>query len=258
MCYFTKLSVDYNEYNIFKKLTRYAFMIDDRGYGQLYEPSEALDVRTERRVQYMLDAMTDTVDKQILEIGCGDGTMSYLIALKTKSAVLGTDLCAPFIKMAMQNHALPNLAYEVMDFNKPDKLSERKFDYIVGNGILHHLYYTIDEALLNLIKLLNENGKIVFLEPNLLNPYCYLIFNTTQFFRSWAKLEPAEKAFTKTFITRRLDHAGFKNIHVEYRDFLLPITPSWLIRPSIYLGAVVEKITVLKMLAQSLYICAEK
>ena len=158
----------------------------------------------------------------------------------------------------MQNHALPNLAYEVMDFNKPDKLSERKFDYIVGNGILHHLYYTIDEALLNLIKLLNENGKIVFLEPNLLNPYCYLIFNTTQFFRAWAKLEPAEKAFTKTFITRRLDHAGFKNIHVEYRDFLLPITPSWLIRPSIYLGAVVEKITVLKMLAQSLYICAEK
>jgi SAM-dependent methyltransferase len=153
---------------------------------------------------------------------------------------------------------LPNLDFSVLDFNKPAGLNNRKFDYIIGIGILHHLYYEIDKALINLKGLLKGGGKIIFLEPNLLNPYCYLIFNTTPFFRKWAKLEPAEKAFSKKYIYSKLIKAGFNNIRIEYKDFLIPITPCSLVKPTIFIGDILEKIPVVKKIAQSIYFSASK
>ena len=59
----------------------------------------------------------------------------------------------------------------MLDFNKLEQVNGRKFDYIIGNGILHHLYHHLDEALKTLYSLLNDQGRIVFLEPNIYNPY---------------------------------------------------------------------------------------
>ena len=134
----------------------------------------------------------------------------------------------------------------------------RKFDYIIGNGILHHLYNTLDNALLDLKSLLKDGGKIIFIEPNLVNPYCYLIFNTTISLRRWAKLEPDEMAFTKCLLKKKLSKAGYKNIELSNIDFLLPVTPEYLVKPTIVLGNIVEKIPVLKLMAQSIFLCAEK
>src|SRR5690606_16500110 len=103
--------------------------------------------------------------------------------------------------------------------------------------------------------LLNENGKLIFMEPNIYNPYCALIFNIA---RDWAHLEPDEMAFSKTFITKLLQEAGFRNIQVNYKDFLLPGIPESLVKPSIAIGNVLEKIPVVKMVSQSLFIEAEK
>src|SRR5690606_39515704 len=128
-------------------------------------------------------------------------------------------------------------------------------DYITGNGILHHLYYKLTEALQTLRSLLNKNGKLIFMEPNIYNPYCAVIFNVA---RDWAHLEPDEMAFSKTFITKLLQEAGFRNIKVDYKDFLLPGIPESFVKPSIVLGDLLEKIPVVKMVSQSLFIEAEK
>ncbi len=232
---------------------------DDRGYNQGFKPSKTLTIRTKRRTDYILSKIDLTKENDILEIGCGLGDLSFNIAKKSlKNKVLGTDLCEPFIESAKMQFQLPNLVFKILDFNKPDKLNDQKFDYIIGNGILHHLYYDLDKALINLKILLKENGKIIFLEPNLLNPYCYLIFNTTPFFRNLAKLEPTEKAFTKHFITKKLKNSGFSKIEIEYKDFLLPIIPFFLVKPVIWLGNILEKIPVFKHVSQSIYICAQK
>lgn len=229
---------------------------DDRGYNQLFIPSKALSIRTKRRSDLIIKNLNFKGTSGLLEIGCGKGENSFLIAKKTGASVLGTDICVPFIDEARKTYQLPNLSFEVMDFNLPG-LVNRRFDYIVGNGILHHLYYKLDDALRNIHSLLNEKGKILFWEPNILNPYCYIIF-TYPYFRKRAHLEPDEMAFSKRFVTQKLSKAGFSGINVEYRDFLLPDTPQLLISPVIMAGAIAEKIPLIKCLSQSIFIQAEK
>jgi 2-polyprenyl-3-methyl-5-hydroxy-6-metoxy-1,4-benzoquinol methylase len=231
---------------------------DDKGYNQGFKPCKSLEIRTERRVDYMISNMDLSGKARILEIGCGTGELSYMLARKNGSEVLGTDICRQFIDEARNNHKLNNLHYEVIDFNRPDELKRYgSFDYVIGNGIIHHLFYSIDQSLANIRSLLKNNGKIIFLEPNLLNPYCFLIFSFG-FFRKLANLEPGEMAFTKRFIANKLAENGFSNIKVEYKDFLLPITPAWLIKPVIAIGSVLERTPILNKTSQSIYISAVK
>ena len=228
---------------------------DDRGYNQVWADSKSTRVRAERRCDYMISRMQVDTSKSVMEIGCGTGKNSFLLAQKTGMKILGTDICVPFIEEAKKNFSLTNLNFDIIDFNKADQFKGLKFDYIIGNGILHHLYHHLDDAFINMRYLLADNGKIIFLEPNIYNPYCALIFN---FARKQAKLEPGEMAFSKSFISKKLKKANFKNIAVEYKDFLLPGIPEALIRPSIMAGDIIEKIPLLKMVSQSIYITAEK
>ncbi|MFA6567664.1 MAG: class I SAM-dependent methyltransferase [Victivallales bacterium] len=234
---------------------------DDRGYNQGYRPSKSLELRNQRRCGYILDKMEIDADTKILEIGCGTGELSYMMAQKTDCKILGMDICVPFIEQARKNFSLPNLEFKILDFNDADNLkkmtAEYKFDYVAGNGILHHLYNNLDEALANIHSLLKKGGRIIFLEPNFYNPYCLLVFKI-KLFRKLARLEPGEMAFTKKKIIRKLEKAGFSDIKVEYRDFLVPGTPDFLIRPVVLIGKMIESIPVLNMTAQSIYISARR
>jgi 2-polyprenyl-3-methyl-5-hydroxy-6-metoxy-1,4-benzoquinol methylase len=230
---------------------------DDRGYNQVWATGEATRVRAERRCDYMISRMGPTTGRKILEIGCGLGSNASMIARKTGADVLGIDLCVPFIRQAREKFSLPNLRYEVHDFNCPDRFEAATFDCIVGNGILHHLYSKLDDALVKIHHSLKPGGRIVFLEPNIYNPYVYLIFSCPPL-RRRARLEPAEMAFSKRFVTARLHRASYRDISVEFRDFLIPGIPSFLIRPSIIVGAVMERMPMINWLAQSIFISAEK
>lgn len=230
---------------------------DDRGYNQVWADSKSTRIRAERRCDYMISQMKVAPEATVMEIGCGTGKNAFMLAQKTGMQVLGTDLCVPFVEQAQQQYRLPNLEYAVLDFNKAETFKGRLFDYIIGNGILHHLYYHLDEAFVNMQALLKPGGKIIFLEPNIYNPYVYFIF-TYPTLRKKAFLEPDEMAFSKGFVTDKLRQTGYTNIQVEYRDFLLPGIPDWAISPSVALGAVAEKIPLINMVSQSIYITAEK
>jgi len=231
---------------------------DDRGFNQVWAPSEATDVRAERRCAAMLaDMRPDAPHETVLEIGCGTGKNAFLLASSTGKQVVGADICRPFIEAAKSTYQRPNLRYEVLDFSKADDFAEQSFDYVVGNGILHHLYQHLQESLTHIRRLLKPQGRIIFWEPNLANPYCYLIFSYP-YFREKARLEPDEMAFSKSFAEAQLEQAGYRNIRVACRDFLVPGIPTPLIAPSIAIGAVLEKTPVLNVLAQSLFITADK
>ena len=230
---------------------------DDNGHNQGFELVESTVVRMKRRADLMIAAMDDANNKSILEIGCGTGEVAYWIAEKVKSNVLGTDICVPFVAGANAKYKLPNLSYEVLDFNNAEHLKGRTFDYIIGNGILHHLYYNLNAALTTLKDLLKNNGKIIFMEPNIYNPYIASIFKI-KLLRKIANLEPDEMAFSKSFIIQALEKVGFKNCKVDYKDFLLPGIPSFLIKPSIAIGDVAEKTPLVKNISQSIFIIASK
>ena len=230
---------------------------DDRGFNQGFKETPSTIIRFERRAEEIISEIDNATAKQILEIGCGTGRIAYYIAQKTGMNVLGTDLCRPFIEEAKTKYQLPNLRFEVLDFNDPVGVAARKFDYIVGNGVLHHLYYNLDIALKTIFNLLNQQGEMIFWEPNIYNPYCALIFNIP-YFRTLAHLEPTEMAFSKRFIAGKLSNAGFKEISVIYKDFLIPGVPKALIEPLIVVGNILEPIPLINTMAQSLFLKAAK
>lgn len=231
---------------------------DDRGYNQGFKPGKTLTIRTERRCNWMVNQMDSSLNKDILEIGCGTGELSSILARTTKHQILGTDICTSFIDQANFNYNTPNLKFQVLDFNNPQQLGGKKFDYILGNGILHHLYTSLDNSLIALRNLLKDNGKIIFIEPNIYNPYCFIIFRTFTFIRKMAYLEPDEMAFSGKFITNVLKKHAYYEIKVENKDFLLPITPTILINPTIALGKILERIPIINLLSQSIFISAKK
>jgi 2-polyprenyl-3-methyl-5-hydroxy-6-metoxy-1,4-benzoquinol methylase len=229
---------------------------DDRGYNQGFQLVESTRVRMKRRADWIGAELSVTEDSSVLEIGCGTGEIAYWIAEKVPALVLGTDVCAPFITKAQSKYKLPNLQYSDLDIESLNE-SENTYDAIIGNGILHHLYPTLEESLSKFRKLLKPNGKLVFLEPNYYNPYVYAIF-TNRYLRVKAKLEPDEMAFTKPYIKHMLERLQFTDVEVDFKDFLLPGIPKVLIGPSIYIGNFLEKIPFLNMTAQSLFIRSHK
>ena len=229
---------------------------DDRGYNQIWVDAKSTRVRASRRCDYMISNMHPSPEKNVLEIGCGTGANSHMLASRTGMQVLGTDLCEPFIAEAKAKFSLPHLRYEVLNFNQPTRFDGQLFDYIVGNGILHHLYFQFDDALGNMKTLLKPGGRIIFMEPNLFNPYIYLIFSYP-LLRKAASLEPDEMAFSKRFAIQKLRQAGFENIKVEYKDFLLPGVPVFFINPLIKLTYIFEKNHFTRVFSQSLGIVAE-
>jgi 2-polyprenyl-3-methyl-5-hydroxy-6-metoxy-1,4-benzoquinol methylase len=230
---------------------------DDQGFNQGFEMTPSTEVRMRRRADYLMSAMTDGNNKTVLEIGCGTGEIALWIAEKKQHNVIGTDICKPFIDFANENFKRDNLTYEVLDFNNPEDIKGRKFDYIIGNGILHHLYYNLDQVLVTLKDLLAEDGKLIFYEPNMYNPYIATIFNIS-FLRKMAHLEPDEMAFSRTYIREKLTKAGFGKVDVEYKDFLLPGIPYFLVKPSIVIGDILEKIPFTRFVSQSIFLTASK
>lgn len=230
---------------------------DINGYNQIFKPSLAMRVRTELRAVAITSKMREGDKLNILEIGCGTGEMAFFLSeiLSNRAKIYAIDVCADFITKAKAKYESNNLEFFLSDFNKVDNLPLTRFDYIVGNGILHHVYHNIDVALKNLRMLLNPGGKIIFFEPNIYNPYCYMIFN---FFRDAVRLDPEEMAFSKNFISEHLNQIEFDNIEVEYRDFLLPNTPDYLIKSLCFFGGIAERIPIIKMLSQSILISATR
>jgi SAM-dependent methyltransferase len=237
-------------------------IIDDRGYNQGFKPSTTVRVRNQRRVDHILQAIHPIAPHhQMLEIGCGTGEYAHLFAQQADLHVVAADICVPFIEEARRLYQSPNLQFECIDFTDTAAINaqfgDQAFDSVVGNGILHHMYYHIDEVLAKLYALLKPGGTFAFLEPNLYNPYIATIFQIP-IARKWARLEPSEMAFSASFIAARLQQAGFGEIRVEYHDFLVPGTPTALIQPVIAIGDVLENSPVVNMLAQSLSIRARK
>jgi ubiquinone/menaquinone biosynthesis C-methylase UbiE len=127
-------------------------IVDDRGYNQGFKPSAAVRIRNQRRVNHILQAIQPlTPQHQMLEIGCGTGEYANLFAQHTGVHVVAADICVPFIEEARRLYQSPNLQFECIDFTDTPAINaqfgDQAFDSVVGNGILHHMYYHIDEVL---------------------------------------------------------------------------------------------------------------
>ncbi len=239
-----------------------AHIVDERGYNQIYARTAAQQFRLHRRAKAIVAEMKlpasagPRAGLRLLEIGCGTGELAAHIASLTEARVTGVDISSKFIAEASAAHKHENLDFAVADLTRPPPESETgKYQWIVGNGILHHLYPRLDAVLPALARWLAPGGRLIFWEPNLHNPYVFLIFSFRRL-RRRARLEPGEMAFTRGFIARQLTQAGFADVKVDRRDFLLPNAPRCLVQPLARVGDWLEKLPGFPLIAQSLFIVA--
>jgi len=101
-------------------------------------------------------------NETILDIGCGDGTITAKIAQKIPNGkVVGVDLSQSMIKAAKESYAqVANLSFELADAT--NFFFEQKFDYVTSFFVLHWIEDQL-AVLKNIKKVIKPNGKIIII-----------------------------------------------------------------------------------------------
>lgn len=121
-------------------------------------------------------------NENVLDIGCGVGSISAVIAKKyvPNGSVLGIDLSEDMINFAKKTHNLKNLKFESM--NASDVCYLNEFDLITSFYCIH--WIKDQQAFLdNAVKCLKPGGKILFyimteIEKYILNEVLYKVITT--------------------------------------------------------------------------------
>lgn len=229
---------------------------DERGYSQLFRVVGSSRYRAARRHEWFVAQAKLRTAKRILEIGCGTGEAAAAVAHGTGAEVIGVDISSAFLDRARATHKAGNVGFKKFDLFSDDLATLGTFDFIFGNGILHHLVIRLRETLRLLREITAEGGGIAFIEPNFMNPYCAFIFGT-KIGRKWALLEPEEMAFCAGQLRDIVSETGWRNVEVQTRDFLLPGLPEPLIKPVLAVEPFFEATILTKWLAQSHFVSAE-
>ncbi|MFI5072675.1 MAG: class I SAM-dependent methyltransferase [Terriglobales bacterium] len=120
--------------------------------------------------------------KRALDYGCGNGGFSYLIASRG-AFVEGIDLSESLVQVARQRipHWIPQPKFSVRDAHATG-LADGSFDYVFGNGILHHL--ELEKAYREISRVLKPGGRAFFMEPMDQHPMLALLRKVTPAARS--------------------------------------------------------------------------
>lgn len=228
---------------------------DERGFNQGFAAVGSTPTRMLRRNDWLVAQAKRAGAKRILELGCGTGETAAHIATHTQAEVVAIDISKLFIDGARARFTQPNLRFETCDLLGTEQPSFGTFDFVCGNGILHHLIKRLPDVLASLHRLTNRHGVLAFIEPNLLNPYCAAIFGT-RIGRKLANLEPDEMAFTPAKLRAALPAAGWTDVEVRTRDFLVPGLPRWSVSPIRTVEPALEASPLTRWLAQSHFMTA--
>jgi len=207
--------------------------------------------RLERRADYLIRHADLRPGRRALELGCGKGLFTRELE-KSGATIVPIDiswelLCAgrnaqssPFGLVA-DAHVLP--------------LEDRSFDAVCGVSVLHHFH--VEKVLHESLRVLKPGGRLVFSEPNMLNPQI-LFQKNVPFIKRLLGDSPDETAFFKKGIKKTLEANGFRVVDAFCFDFLHPWTPRMGISAVDKIGKLLERIPLVREIAGSLLIVAEK
>lgn len=214
--------------------------------------SPAGQVRADRRARYFVDVANITNRDKVLEIGCGTGLFTGKVIKLSGAQITATDLSEDLLNIAKTKN--PQATFIIDDAMKMT-FSENSFDVVFGSSVLHHLDMNL--ALSEIFRVLKKNGRMIFAEPNMINPQIFVQKNIP-FIKEMLGDSPDETAIVRWKFEKMMAQSGFKNIQIFPYDFLHPFTPQPLISLVNSIGKVVEKIPLLREIAGSVIIYGEK
>lgn len=230
---------------------RHGKFISQKGEEIWNWSSPAGKIRWERRTGLFINAIGS--NRNILEVGCGTGLFTKEIQ-HTNNKITAIDISPDLIEIAKKRISNPSVDLIVGNaYDTP--FNDNSFDCIIGSSVLHHL--DVGLAIKEFHRLLKPDGKILFTEPNMLNPQIAVQKNIPAL-KNWAGDSPDETAFIRWILKKQLEKAGFKNISIIPFDFLHPSTPNILLRLFLIVTKYLEKIPVIREFSGSLVICADK
>ena len=116
--------------------------------------------------RYKAKLLDSCRNAKIIEYGCGTGSYAFTLAANNAESVAGIDISSVAIEIANSKAASQglenNLKFQVMNAENLE-FADSSHDLICGSGILHHL--NLESALASICRVLNSNGKAIFLEP---------------------------------------------------------------------------------------------
>ncbi len=210
-------------------------------------------LRSERRAAMYRDAGSLGPGRKALEIGCGIGIFTALLS-KSGADITAVDLSPVLIERARAQNPVPNIKYLVMNVEKIG-FPDNTFDCVYGSSVLHHL--DLHKTLPEMLRVLKPGGTLVFTEPNMLNPQVLLQKNIKPLGALLGD-SPDETAFFRWEVNKFLLAAGFSDVKTAPFDFLHPWVPGALAPAMDKLGALLERLPLLKEIAGSLLITATK
>lgn len=105
-------------------------------------------------------------DRQVLEVGCGEGLVSVQLA-SCGAKVRGVDLSPRSIEVARRRAEIQGLSvqFDVLNVVEAETFGQEAYDLIWCDLILHHLVDSLDAVMAKIVKALKPGGMFIAREP---------------------------------------------------------------------------------------------
>lgn len=153
----------------------------------------------------------DLEGKHVLEMGCGLGSLSLLLA-KSGARLTAFDISAGSIEVAKQRAVAAGVADRIrFDVRPAEQLpyEDESFDIVFGKAVLHHL--DAPTAHPHLFRLLRPGGKAAFSEPMGMNP----ILNFVREYVHYPHKNPRGADRPLNYNDIRQWTEGFSRVHID-------------------------------------------
>jgi SAM-dependent methyltransferase len=208
--------------------------------------------RWARRVAMLTGLIPD--DATVLEVGCGTGLFTRELA-GARYQTMSIDISLDLLRQARIRCAgQAGISFAIQN-GYSTAIRSDSVDVVVGMSVLHHL--DLAAALREFQRVLRPGGRLLFSEPNMLNPII-LVQKNIPWVKRRAGDSPDETAFIRWRLGRALRAHGFEVERIEPFDFLHPATPGSAVPAVDRLSRWLEAIPLVREIAGSLFIVARK
>ena len=218
-------------------------ILDFSGYK--YTSSKQLSSKfSNRRITDEILLLADIKDKQVIDVGCGDGTYTEELLKGKPKMIIGIDPAGQAISHAKKGNKYKKIQYLKANIYSLDKLN-RHFDVAVVRGVLHHLD-DYKKAIEQLSKIADQ---IIVVEPNGYNVALKIIEKVSKYHR-----EHGEKSYPPNDLDNQFKLNGCEIVLSKYCGLVPFFCPDFL---AIFLKKIeplVENTPILNKISCAVYI----